>query len=478
MENRIHAPELPDSLEWFNTANPLRLADQRGKVVLLDFWTYCCINCMHILPDLAFLEQKYPDGLTVIGLHSPKFPNERVGKQLQKAINRYHIRHPVANDPEFTVWQSYGIRAWPSVVFIDPAGYFVGVLSGEGRREQLDGLIADYLAAAERSGLRVHSPVPIKLVPESASVLKFPGKVLATDNRVYVSDSGHQRILEIDWTGKILHVYGSGLPGFKDGQSKQAQFNDPQGLAKVGDTLYVADTLNHALRSIDLISGQVTTLAGTGEQGRYMGNHFDKPLYAPLNSPWDLAYHQGILYIAMAGQHQIWSMDLATDAIRVYAGSGREDIIDGSANYATFAQPSGLSVGDDDRLYVADSETSAVRSIRLPYAAVSTLIGRGLFEFGDHDGLGKQARLQHPLGVAWDARRKGLWIADTYNSKLKWLDVQDNRVVHQPLSCHLDEPGGLSWYNGTLWIANTNAHQVLRYDSDRQECMPFVIQGD
>lgn len=475
MENRIHAPELPDNLEWFNTAAPLRLADHRGKVVLLDFWTYCCINCMHILPDLAYLEQKYPDGLTVIGLHSPKFPNERVGKQLQKAINRYNIRHPVANDPQFTVWQSYGIRAWPSIVFIDPAGYVVGILSGEGRREQLDTLIAEYLATAEQEGLRVRRQVPLQLLPEPTGVLKFPGKVHATAERLYISDSGHHRVLVSDWAGTIQHIYGSGEPGLKDGFYEKAQFNDPQGLVAVGDTLYVADTLNHAVRSINLTSGHVTTVAGTGEQGRYTGNHFEKPLQAPLNSPWDLAHHRGVLYIAMAGQHQIWSMDLATQVIGVYAGSGREDIIDGTARYSAFAQPSGLTLDDNERLYVADSETSAIRSIRLAHVAVSTLVGRGLFEFGDRDGVGKQARLQHVLGVAWDGRRQGLWIADTYNSKLKWLDIRDDRVTYKPLACQLDEPGGLSLSGHTLWIANTNAHQILRYDIEQHQCTPLKL---
>jgi len=466
---RIHAPELPDTLQWFNTLRPLRLANQRGKVVLLDFWTYCCINCMHILPDLAYLEQKYPDGLTVIGIHSPKFPNERVGKQVQKAINRYEIHHPVAHDPAMTVWQAYGIRAWPSMVFIDPEGYVMGIFSGEGQRDQLDMLIAEHLEKAERQGLRIRNSMSIQLEPEPDLPLKFPGKIHATATHLYISDSGHHRVLEADWMGNIQRYFGNGSPGLMDGIGEDIQFHDPQGLVKVDNKLYVADTKNHALRCIDLVSGQVETIAGKGEQGHYRNTFFDNPLQGSLNSPWDLAHYDGILYIAMAGQHQIWAMNLALKTIGVFAGSGREDIVDGKANVAAFAQPSGLSIGEGV-LYVADSETSAVRNIRLHDATTNTLIGNGLFVFGDKDGIGTQARLQHALGVVWDNKRQGLWIADTYNSKIRWMALADQQVVHRDIDCTLDEPGGLSLFEDTLWIANTNSHQIVRYDIHQNKC--------
>jgi len=473
---RIRAIELPSTLEWFNTPEPINIADQRGKVVLLDFWTYCCINCLHVLPDLAYLEQKFPDSLTVIGLHSPKFPNERVAKQLQKAINRYDIRHPVAHDSAFTVWKSYGIRAWPSIILIDPEGYVIGVLNGEGRRTQLNNLIAQHLEDATRKGRRVHSPMAIALQPEPKLPLKFPGKIHASADHLYVSDTGHHRVLEMDWTGKILRRLGSGIPGMSDGVGENAQFYSPQGLVKVGRKLYVADTQNHALRCIDLPSEQVDTIAGSGEHGRYVGTFFKNPLQVALNSPWDLTVHNGILYIAMAGQHQIWSMDLTSQTIGVLAGSGREDIIDGTPKVSAFAQPSGITLGKGV-LYIADSETSAVRCIDLQDAKTTTLVGRGLFVFGDQDGLGTQARLQHVLGVAWDERHQGIWVADTYNSKIKWINATYNQVVHHEIGYPLDEPGGISLYKDTLWIANTNAHQILRYDISKNECSPIKITG-
>ena len=460
---RIRAPELPDNLDWFNVDQPLTLAGQRGKVVLLHFWTYCSINCLHVLPDLRYLENKYPDTLTVIGIHTPKFENERNPEQLQKAVNRHHIRHPVVNDTKFQMWRAYGIKAWPSVIFIDPEGNVVGVLRGEGRRKQLDELIGQHVAAAEEKGVLKRSRFSPALKPEPAAALSFPGKVLAARNSLYISDSGRNRVLETYHDGKIRRVFGSGTAGMLDGQETAAMFDNPQGLVMVGDFLYVADTGNHAIRRIHLKSGEVMTLAGTGRQGRYAADHFREPLEAELNSPWDLSYHESNLYIAMAGQHQIWRMNLNHLGIDRFAGSGREDIVDGSLDGACFAQPSGLTTLDG-RLFVADSETSAVREIEINRGVVSTLVGKGLFDFGDRSGVGREARLQHPLGIAVDEPRNALWLADTYNSKIKRIDVHTSQVSTFKIGYKLNEPGGLSLYRDKLFIANTNAHQIVALD--------------
>ncbi|HFD79855.1 MAG TPA: redoxin domain-containing protein [Gammaproteobacteria bacterium] len=460
---RIRAPELPDELEWFNTDGSVTLASQRGKVVLLDFWTYCCINCMHVLPDLRYLENKYPESLTVIGVHSPKFENERVGAQLQKAINRYHIRHPVANDPSFQLWRAYGIKAWPSIIFIDPEGYIVGVLRGEGRRRQLDELIARHLEEAEAKGVLRPSPMPVVPQPEPEAQLSFPGKVLATRAHLYIADSGRNRVLEAHHDGKIRRVFGSGTAGMLDGAESAAMFDNPQGMVIVGDFLYVADTGNHAIRRIHLKSGEVMTLAGTGRQGRYGADSYREPTEAELNSPWDLAYDEGNLYIAMAGQHQVWRMNLNHLAIERYAGSGREDIVDGPLDSSCFAQPSGLAV-HEGHLYVVDSETSSVRDINLNQKVVSTMVGKGLFDFGDRSGVGREARLQHPLGISVDTERNALWIADTYNSKIKRIDIQTHEVSNFKFGFTLNEPGGVSLFRNKLFIANTNEHQVVVLD--------------
>lgn len=462
-EPRVRAPELPDGLQWFNTERPLRLAELRGRVVLLDFWTYCCINCMHVLPDLKYLEDKYRDRISVIGLHSPKFPNERVGSQLQKAINRHHIRHPVANDPQFQVWRTYAIKAWPSILVIDAEGYVVGVMRGEGHRRQLDELVGKLLQDADSKGLQPDGRLPMEYRPEQTSTLSFPGKVYATENLLYIADSGRNRILETYHDGTLRRVFGSNSPGLLDGNLQEASFNNPQGMVKVDNFLFVADTDNHAIRRIELKTGDVDTFAGTGQQGRYVGSFFDKPQEAPLNSPWDLAYSRGVLYVAMAGQHQVWSFQLANRTLQVLAGSGREDLADGHLLQASLAQPSGLAMGEG-RLYIADAETSAIREIDLKQEQVRTLVGKGLFEFGDRDGGKEEARLQHPLGVHLDAARKCLWIADTFNGKVRILSLATGKVSTLETSLALNEPGGIHGVGDELFIADTNHHQIVKID--------------
>ncbi|GMR08660.1 MAG: thioredoxin-like domain-containing protein [Gammaproteobacteria bacterium] len=465
-ETRIRAPELPDHLEWFNTESPVKIAEQKGKVVLLDFWTYCCINCIHVLPDLAYLEKKFPDGLTIIGVHSPKHPGEKIGANVQKAINRHYIKHPVAHDPEFKVWQQYGIKAWPSIIFIDPEGYVLGVLRGEGRRAQLEKMIADSLEKAERTGIRQEKVLKTSSNPEQHSYLRFPGKILSSGKNIYISDTTNNRVIEAMPNGRVISVYGTGTATLVDGSYKEAAFCEPQGLTLRESKLYVADTGNHAVREINLVSREVSTISGNGQQARLPTSSYDNPREALLNSPWDITHFEGKLYIAMAGPHQIWSLDLNMTSLMVYTGTGRESIDDGSVRTATFAQPSGLTVGEylGHNLYVADSETSAIRCIRLRDGHVTTLIGSGLFDFGDKDGPAKDARLQHPLGVYFDAKRTVLWIADTFNNKIKTLNLVNNEVRTIPIGVPLHEPGGLSIDDKYLWIANTNAHEIVRLD--------------
>lgn len=464
---RIRAPELPESLTWHNTDTPITLADQRGKVVILDFWTSCSINCMHTLPDLAWLEKRYPEELTVIGVHTPKFANERNGDTLQKSINRFYIRHPVAHDPGFSVWQRYGIKAWPTLIYIDPEGYIVGKMRGEGRRAQLDSMIANSIKAAKAKNTLVRSSIRINVIPEPVLELKFPGKILATDGRLFVSDSGHNRVLECMPNGRIVRVYGSGAAGHLDGNSEESAFDSPQGLAKTENDLYVADTGNHVIRKIDLDSREVTTVAGMGKRGHVIGVEvYDDPLQVPLNSPWDLEYDDGLIYIAMAGAHQIWVLDINKDTLRIFSGTGRESLTDGSATEAEFAQPSGLTLGEDieKTLFVLDAESSALRAIRLRDNHTRTIVGKGLFEFGLEDGKGKEAKLQHPLGLVFDPDRKVLWVADSYNHKLRHVKVSNTMVTTVKLASALNEPGGVSIDDGMLWITNTNEHRVIKVE--------------
>jgi thiol-disulfide isomerase/thioredoxin len=488
-EGRVRAPELAGGRGWLNTDRPLTLAGLRGKVVLLDFWTYGCVNCMHVIPDLKRLEAKYPKELVVIGVHSAKFENEKETENIRRIVLRYGVEHPVVNDADFRIWNAYAVRAWPTLVVIDPAGYVVGYASGEGNYDVLDKAVAELADDARRRGTLDERP--LKLALEKAKTgdlpLAFPGKILADErgDRLFISDSNHNRVVVTRLDGTLLYTVGSGARGRADGDFARATFDGPQGLALDGDALYVADTRNHLLRRVDLKSRAVETVAGTGEQLRDYRVNLETLPSVPLSSPWDLYVQGGTLYVAMAGPHQIWQLDLKTRRPSVFAGSGREARLDGTREEAAFAQPSGLA-GDGRTLYVADSESNIIRAVGEGAGGeVLTLAGGDLFEFGDRDGQGDDVRLQHPLGLAlYDGR---LFIADTYNHKLKVLDPKTRKVstfagTGKPGQAdgarpEFYEPGGISVARGRLYVADTNNHAVRVVDLSTKQTTTLVIRG-
>lgn len=480
----VPAPEFPAGLDWLNVEKPLALADLRGKIVLLDFWTYGCINCMHVIPDLKRLEEKYADELVVIGVHSAKFENEGETDNIRRIIQRYELAHPVINDKDFQVWQLYGANAWPTFVLIDPAGEVVGYQSGEGIYDLFDEILGTMVVEwADEI-----DPTPLALVLERDSLvdspLLFPGKVLAdvAHDRLFIADSNHNRIVVTDLTGRVQAVIGSGPAGLRDGSFESAQFFRPQGMTLADEnTLYVADTENHALRRVDLAAGLVATVAGNGTQV-YLRVDSAPAGETGLNSPWDVLYHDGLIYVAMAGQHQLWVYDPAGETIRLFAGSGREELRDGPLLQGGLNQPSGLAT-DGRLLYFADSEASAIRSADLdPAGALATIVGTGLFDFGDVDGVGDAVRLQHPLAVAYQDGL--LYVADTYNSKIKTVDPAARRVQtlfggpagwQDGPEPRFDEPGGLSVAGDRLYIADTNNHAVRVADLATGEVTTLVL---
>lgn len=484
-QKKVRAPEFESGLTWLNTAGPIKIADLKGKIVLLDFWTFCCINCIHILPDLAKLEKKYEKELVVIGVHSAKFENEKVTENIRKAINRYQIKHPVVNDADMKIWRRYDASSWPTLVLIDPEGHLVGYAAGEGNYEVLDQVIGKLIALhTEKKTLDV-KPARFDLAKfrDSADTpLFFPGKVLAdaASDRLFIADSTHHRIVVTNLNGKKVACAGTGEPGLKDGAFASSQFDDPQGMALDGNTLYVADRKNHVIRALDLKDETVKTVAGTGSQSRESRRANGPALKIGLNSPWDLLRIGRTLYIAMAGHHQIWTLNLETQTVAPFAGNGREDILDGSLAGSEFAQPSGLAT-DGQRLFVADSEVSAVRSVGLtPPGDVQTLVGEGLFKFGDKDGIGNEVRLQHALGVAFHDGK--LIVADTYNSKLKTLDPATRRCEtflggNGPDGRLFNEPAGLSVANGKLYVADTNAHRIRIVDLKTKAVSTLNLSG-
>lgn len=487
MTSRVRAPELPSTQPWVNTDHPISLKELKGRVVILDFWTYCCINCLHVLPDLKYLEQKYKDSLTVIGVHSAKFNNEKEVENIRQAVLRYDVEHPVLVDSGFNVWEQYVVRAWPTLVVIDPEGYYLGSVSGEGHREALDQLISQLIREHTEKGTINFRELSITLEKQRQLVtpLAFPGKVLATNTGVnggdclFIADSGHHRIVVTTTEGEVLDVIGTGQPGLSDGSFTQAQFHAPQGMAFDAENqiLYVADTENHALRQLDFKNQIVKTIAGTGKQSYQIVPHSGAGLETPLNSPWDLEKVGNSLFIAMAGSHQIWEMQLDTGKVKTYAGTGQEACIDGALTQSAFAQPSGITT-DGRELFVADSEVSSIRGVGLgELAQVRTVCGSGeLFGFGDLDSEGFEVRLQHCLGVEY--AQNYLWVADTYNHKIKRVDLHtsscqtmlgDGTPSHQDgqgTITRFNEPSGLSGVGSNLYIADTNNHTIRRVDMD------------
>jgi DNA-binding beta-propeller fold protein YncE len=462
--NKIPAPEFPQNMEWLNVDKPLTMKDLHGKVVLLDFWCFCCINCMHVIPDLHRLETKYGNALEIVGVHSAKYVAEHDSDNIRAAILRYDIEHPVVNDRNFAIWNLYGIHAWPSFILIDPDGNAIGILEGEGAYDAFDQKIGELVKQYDAAGKINRAPIALKLEKDHSppTPLLFPGKLAADDGKLYISDSNHNRIVVLNLADRtILQTIGDGKAGLKDGSFAQAEFYRPQGVAVAGDKLYVADTENHAVRVVDLKAGKVSTIAGNGKQGA-------------LSSPWDVLVHDNSLLIAMAGHHQIGAIDLRTSKVEPFAGSGLEDISDAPLAQAAFAQPSGLTT-DGKQLFSADSETSSIRAMDFDAGgSVRTVVGKGLFDFGDVDGKRETARLQHALGVCWQDGL--LYVADTYNNKIKTVNPETGETHTLIGTGHagfadgnarlaeLNEPSGLTFADGKLYIADTNNHLIRVFD--------------
>lgn len=436
------------------------------------------------------LEEKYADELVVVGVHSAKFTAEKDYENVRKAVLRYEIEHPVVNDKDFEVWQQYGARAWPTLMFIDPEGKVLGKHEGEFAVADLDSLLSKMIAEYDDNQLVNRTPIELRLEKDKEweRALSFPGKVLADEasDRLFIADSNHNRIVVTDLRGKLISVVGSGEQGLRDGDFGAAEFYDPQGMALRGDTLYVADTKNHALREVDLANQSVKTIAGTGEKAR-MFHRGGNARFVQLASPWDVVLEGDSLYIAMAGLHQLWRYDLNTQEAMPFAGNGRERIIDGTLSNAELAQPSGI-VSDGEKLYFTDSETSAVRSADLnANGYVRTIVGLHLFEFGDVDGIGDEVRLQHAIGI--ELHEGVLYIADTYNNKIKRIYPATRGATsyigigtpgHEDGAgpfAQFHEPAGLSIARGKLYIADTNNHAIRVADLETQEVGTLEIEG-
>jgi DNA-binding beta-propeller fold protein YncE len=427
------------------------------------------------------LEKKYPDQVVVIGIHSPKFETEKDPASIKKAMARYERNQPVLNDANRVLWTAYNVQAWPTIVLIDPVGRIALTLNEEHCYEPLSRAVSQLIRLHRPQGTLSETRLRAatgKDIDPASSPLYFPGKVLADDvgARLFVADSTHHRIVVSDMDGKVQAVVGTGQPGRVDGPFAKAAFHDPQGMAVHGNTLYVADRGNHVIRALDLKAKTVKTVAGSGFQGRGGPRAGGPALRVALNSPWDVLLHEGTLYIAMAGDHQIWTLDLAGKRVAPFAGNGWEELKNGPPAAACFAQPSGLST-DGKNLYVADSEDSGIRAVPLDgRGLVTTLVGAGLFDFNDIDGPLATARLQHAIGVQCVDGK--IFVADTYNNKIKVIDpMRGTCTTFVGGDGQFNEPAGLSAAYGKLYVADTNAHRIRVVDLKSRAVSTLELKG-
>ncbi|MFJ3882761.1 NHL domain-containing thioredoxin family protein [Streptomyces sp. NPDC090077] len=458
---RVRAPELIGKGGWLNTGGKeLTLADLRGRIAILDFWTFCCINCLHVLDELRELEEKHRDTVVIIGVHSPKFVHEAEHAAVVDAVERYEVHHPVLDDPELATWKQYAVRAWPTLVVIDPEGYVVAQHAGEGHAHAIARLVEELEAEHEAKGTLRRGDGPYVAPEPVATDLRFPGKALVLPSgNLLVSDSTRHQLVELDADGEtVVRRIGSGERGFGPDA-----FSEPQGLAQLPDgRVVVADTVNHALRVFDPETGAVETVAGTGRQW-WQGSPTSGPaLEVDLSSPWDVAWWQGRVWIAMAGVHQLWTWDPEAGTVGVAAGTTNEGLVDGPAAEAWFAQPSGLAAAGD-RLWIADSETSALRYVERDGEeggyVVRSAVGTGLFDFGHRDGDAAQALLQHPLGVT--ALPDGsVAVCDTYNHALRRYDPATGQV--STLATDLREPSAAVLVGEDIVVVESARHRLTR----------------
>ncbi|MEV5352180.1 NHL domain-containing thioredoxin family protein [Streptomyces sp. NPDC052693] len=458
---RVRAPELTGEGGWLNTGGrQYSLADLRGRIVVLDFWTFCCINCLHVLDELRELEEKHRDTVVVIGVHSPKFAHEAEHAAVADAVERYGVEHPVLDDPELATWKQYAVRAWPTLVVIDPEGYVVAQHAGEGHVHAIERLVAELEEEHAAKGTLRRGDGPYVAPEPEPTVLRFPGKAVPLPGGTFlVSDTTRHQLVELAADGEsVLRRIGAGTRGFADGAAGAAAFNEPQGLAVLDDgSVVVADTVNHALRRLDLATGEVTTLAGTGRQW-WQGSPTSGPAReVDLSSPWDVAWWRGRVWIAMAGVHQLWAYDPQDGTVAVAAGTTNEGLVDGPGDQAWFAQPSGLAA-TEERLWLADAETSALRWVD-PDGSVHTAVGTGLFDFGHRDGPAAQALLQHPLGVT--ALPDGsVAVSDTYNHALRRYDPATGEVT--TLATDLREPSDAVLAGDDIVVVESARHRLTR----------------
>jgi len=458
---RVRAPELTARGGWLNVDAPLSLADLRGKVVLLDFWTFACVNCLHVIDELRPLEDAFADVLVTVGVHSPKFTHEADHAAVAAAVERYDVRHPVLDDPDMSLWRQYAVKAWPTLTLLDPEGYVVAQLAGEGHAAQLERIVAALVDEHERKGTLRRGPRSFRPSAAGATPLRFPAKAIALPDALLVADAGHHQLVRTDLMGTgVLARIGSGERGLRDGAADVARFAEPGGLTLLPHgvapfDVVVADTGNHVLRGVRSADGTAVAtidLAAALTDARTVTGAVPDVL-----SPWDVAWWPArrLVVVAAAGVHLLLGWHPDGGRVEILAGTTVEGLRDGPALDGWLAQPSGLAV-DGDRVWFVDAETSALRFLTST-GELHTAVGQGLFEFGLVDGPAGHALFQHPLGVTLQPDRS-LAVLDTFNGAVRRYDPA--RGLVSTLATGLREPSGAVVVAGELLVVESAAHRI------------------
>ena len=480
---------------WINVANPLTLKDLKGRVILLNFWTYDCVACTHILPQIKKLENELGNKLTVISIHSGKFDNQKNLNSIIKATLRHDITHAVINDSNLTIWNSFGVKAWPTLILIDPKGNIKKTYVGE---KEADNLTDDVKKITNKFRYDLNrDPLPLLLEKNKIAkrVLNYPTKIEYVKNFPFrahnapaflIANSGKNNILVSSLSGEIILQIGSGKSGFRDGSFEDAEFNMPTGMLYDAGKLYVADSGNHSIRLINFKEQSVATIVGSGQKGGAITKSSIAAKDAELSFPTDLEFYPSINQIAIAnsGSNQILQYDLAKQEISALAGNGNMGIDDGKYPQNSLAQPYDLAIYNG-KLYFVDSETSALRILEKD-GIVKTLIGKGLFDFGYKNGSKNQALMQHPLALTADDT--GIYISDSFNHAIRKYDPISGEIstaiggskgdsLGSSSNTKFDEPEGIISILDRFYLVDSNNNRIViinrgKFSSELLDILP------
>lgn len=465
--------------KWLNSSRKIESSDLKNRVILLDFWSYACVNCLNMIPEIKKLETEFGNRLTVIGVHSGKFNNEKNDESIKKAIIKNDVSHLVVNDSEFKIWNGFKISSWPTFVLIDAKGRVVkkydGKISAEDLRKDIKKLISKYKYRLNNERL----PIVLEKNRVVDYILKFPGEIIFAQNFSYkninkanvliIANTGKNKILVTNLNGNILLEIGSGDVGFDDGDFYSASFNSPRGLLFKNNNLYIADTSNHALRKINFTDGKVSTLIGNGKRGEVV-KQSDRADKISLSSPFDLAFFpdKNNIVISNSGTNQLLKYNTSSNTVTPFAGNGSKGLINGAYPNNSLAQPSGLS-SYGEQLYFVDAESSSLRSISKS-GVVKTLIGNGLSEFGYKGGKKDEALMQHPVGIiAFD---KEIYIADTHNHAIRRYNIKTGELstysggergdnINGGKRTQYDEPEAITYFADRFYIVDSNNNRIV-----------------